>query len=358
MKKCQLNIDCEGPLTKNDNAFELCQAFIPNGDKLFAILSKYDDFLADVEKRPGYQAGDTLRLILPFLKAFGLTHQQMIDYSRSNLVLLPGAAEILKQLSALMPTFIISTSYEPYLEALGQLTGFPPDHVYCTRINLDTYVLPECERNYLRETAVVIAHMPMLEWENDSSGSSPLSAQAQDTIQRLGEIFWDEICSMEAGSLLAETKTIGGKAKARAVLDSLKITGNDLARVMYLGDSITDVEALSLVRDGGGLSVSFNGNAYAVKAAEVCCRANHTSAILLLAELFKKGGKELILEAAGNWNMKSLNNYGVPGDLIKRIKETGLPELEIISDESTDRLIKQSEAHRKTVRGIAIGSLG
>ena len=43
----------------------------------------------------------------------------------------------------------------------------------------------------------------------------------------------------------------------------------ELEDVMYVGDSITDVEAFKLVRDNGGLTVSFNGNSYAVKNAEV-----------------------------------------------------------------------------------------
>ena len=30
--------DCEGPLTLNDNAFELCAHFIEDGDELFKIL--------------------------------------------------------------------------------------------------------------------------------------------------------------------------------------------------------------------------------------------------------------------------------------------------------------------------------
>jgi len=32
---------------------------------------------------------------------------------------------------------------------------------------------------------------------------------------------------------------------------------------MYVGDSITDAEAFRLMRDAGGLAVSFNGNGYA-----------------------------------------------------------------------------------------------
>ena len=62
--------DCEGPLTLNDNAYELCEHFIEDGGELFKILSKYDDYLADVVKLPGYKAGNTLILILPFLSSY------------------------------------------------------------------------------------------------------------------------------------------------------------------------------------------------------------------------------------------------------------------------------------------------
>jgi len=62
--------DCEGPLSKNDNAYELAEHFMPDGARFFAIVSKYDDVQADVVERHGYKAGDTLRLILPFLKAY------------------------------------------------------------------------------------------------------------------------------------------------------------------------------------------------------------------------------------------------------------------------------------------------
>ena len=58
--------DCEGPLTLNDNAFELANHFIDNGGELFKILSLYDDYLVDEVKKPNYKAGNTLLLILPF----------------------------------------------------------------------------------------------------------------------------------------------------------------------------------------------------------------------------------------------------------------------------------------------------
>ncbi len=76
--------DCEGPISKNDNAFELAANFIPNGDKLFANISKYDDVLADVLRKPGYSAGSTLKLILPFFKAYGVTDKQMEEFLREK----------------------------------------------------------------------------------------------------------------------------------------------------------------------------------------------------------------------------------------------------------------------------------
>ena len=39
--------DCEGPLSINDNAYEIADYFIPKGGEFFSILSNYDDLLAE-----------------------------------------------------------------------------------------------------------------------------------------------------------------------------------------------------------------------------------------------------------------------------------------------------------------------
>ena len=54
--------DCEGPISKNDNAYEMTAHYVPHGNKLFTIISRYDDVLAEVLKRSGYKAGDTLKI--------------------------------------------------------------------------------------------------------------------------------------------------------------------------------------------------------------------------------------------------------------------------------------------------------
>ncbi len=114
-----------GPLALNDNAFELCREFIkPQGDRFFQQVSRYDDYLAEVAKRPGYKSGDTLKLILPFLKAHGLTNARIEAYSRKNVTLVPGAEGAFKFLhSRDFPIFEISTSYRPFAEAVGPEAG-------------------------------------------------------------------------------------------------------------------------------------------------------------------------------------------------------------------------------------------
>ena len=51
--------------------------------------------------------------------------------------------------------------------------------------------------------------------------------------------------------------TVGGEQKAEAIRDITKRLGTELEDVLYVGDSITDVEAFKLVRDQWGLDGFF-----------------------------------------------------------------------------------------------------
>jgi energy-converting hydrogenase A subunit R len=360
-KTRQFNTDCEGPISKNDNAMELAASFIPDGGRFFSLVSKYDDFLADVEKRPGYKAGDTLKLILPFLKSHGVTNAEMVNYSRENILLIQGAAETLRFVNRLMPSFIISTSYEPYLHALCSLVGFPVDRVYCTRVNIDAYPLGEGEGVRLGELASEIAGMAMISWGDDATGIEDLSPEDQGTVTRLNHIFWDEIAKMEVGRIFEEVNPVGGVEKANAILDSLQKTGGELPDVIYVGDSITDVQAFELVRDGGGLAVSFNGNGYAIRSADICCMSSDTVVLSLLASAFYRGGRDGVLELAERWSRSSIEGREVEEEVAMRLRsipDEGFPTVELITQSNVSRLIDESEGFRKQVRGVEIGALG
>jgi len=360
MKEAIFITDCEGPISKNDNAFELTSYFIPDGAHFFTLISRYDDIQADIVKRPNYKPGDTLKLILPFLKAYGATNESMRAYSSQNILLVPGADETLRFVLGVMPSFIVSTSYEHYISALCRAVGFPEENVYCTRVDLDKYILSDEEIKRLREIRKEISKMPMLEIPENATRFKDLSAEIQRSVKRLDEIFWDEISQMKAGRILREVNPIGGFEKARAVKEIVDKTGADLSSVIYFGDSITDVDPFKIVRKGGGLTVSFNGNQYAIREAEIAVMSHNTIIISILTDVFRKFGKEEVIRLVEDWSPSRLNGL-CERSLLKKLlsfPENKAPRIERITLENMNRLIRESSEFRKTVRGEAIGKLG
>ncbi len=352
--------DCEGPISKNDNAFELACHYIPDGDFFFTLISKYDDVLADIVKRPGYKAGDTLKLILPFLKAYGATDEGMREYSSRSILLVPGAVETLKYVNEIMPSFIVSTSYEPYISALCEVVGFPKENVYCTKVNIDRYKLEEDEAERLRELRDEIVRMPMIEVPKGARTLDELPSESRRTVERLDEIFWDEISNMEIGVILKEVNPVGGSEKAKAVKEITEKLDVKLSDVMYVGDSITDVSPFQLVRENGGLTVSFNGNEYAIREAEIAVLSSHTVVISILADVFNRFGKGEVLKLAEGWSPSLLAELCNPTLLrvVSSLKLEVEPRVERITGRNRERLMRESSAFRKTVRGEAIGRLG
>lgn len=343
--------DCEGPITKNDNAMELCAHFIPQGDHLFAVLSRYDDYLAYVEARPGYKAGDTLKLILPFLLSYGCSEDEMLPFSLKRMSTMPRALEALRRIGALMPTFIVSTSYEPYIRALCGLIPFPVENTFCTALALRGLRVPEGEVRRLRELAREIASMPLIEW-GEARGPDELPPEAKRVVERLDEIFWGELARGVAGEVLRSVEPVGGEAKADAVRRIAQKVGVGLQEVIYVGDSITDREALGLVRAAGGVAISFNGNRYALEVAEVACLAEDAAPLVAFAILFLRGGREEVLKGVLNWRAEYLLAKGVPEEWIPRA------EVGLVTEENLPLWVSKSEAFRRQVRGVKVGCLG
>ena len=137
--------DCEGPLSINDNAYEISDYFIPEGGELFSILSNYDDML--VEKNiEGYLAGSTLKLILPFFKAYGLTEKDLVEFSEDNINMVDGAYKMINYVQNIMPFYIVSTSYNQYIKALCDKTGFCYENTYSTQLELDKFKISDEEQ--------------------------------------------------------------------------------------------------------------------------------------------------------------------------------------------------------------------
>ncbi len=353
--------DCEGPLSLNDNAFEAAQAFIPRGDYLFTLLSRYDDVLADLAKRQGYRAGTTLTLITPFLKAYGVTNTQLVAHAADTLAVLPGIEEMLRHLATRLPVFIVSTSYEHYLTALCARLAIPRANVYCTPLDLDRYPLPANEAAHLRALADEVTSYPMIQVPDHTTAFHDLSDTDRATVAKLDTVFGQTIPEMTCGRLLKEVVPMGGEGKATAVRTIVSHTAGDLAKVIYVGDSITDVQALQLVARGGGLAVAFNGNRYAVANAEIAVLSDTAHVTALLVDVFAQRGKQAVLDLAGQWNRRAVEAVSAPSDLVTALLDpssTRFPAVYVVNETNVETVTEESRRVRQRVRGDAIGRLG
>jgi energy-converting hydrogenase A subunit R len=353
--------DCEGPLSKNDNAYELTSHFLLNGDTVFSIISKYDDVLADVLKRQHYNAGDTLKLILPFLKAYGVTDKKMEEFSARNLLLIAGTKETLRHVVEVADAFIVSTSYEHYIRALCEFVGFPFENTYCTRLRIDKYNVTKEEKAKLKAIAAEIAAMQIITIPSGANSLRDFSSEDRASLNRLDEIFCEEVPSMGCAKMLSEVVTVGGEQKAQATREITKKLRTPLSSLMYVGDSITDVQAFQLVREGGGLTISFNGNGYAIKNSEVSVLSENNIVTAVIADVFLMRGKNETLKTVENWNPAYLKTSSVEPSLLSRLftlYPKGLPKVQIVTKENMDSLTRESSEFRKKVRGEAIAKLG
>jgi energy-converting hydrogenase A subunit R len=353
--------DCEGPISKNDNAFETVSHFVPQGDKLFTVVSRYDDTLSEVLKRPGYKAGDTLKLVLPFLKAYDVTDRKVRQFSARKLLLIAHARDTLQHMRHISQAYIVSTSYEHYIRALCQAVGFPFENTYCTKLSLDEYRITEEEKRKLKHIGKAVAQLRVFEIPTEAKSRKDLSEEAQMTIRRLDQIFWRTIAKMRVGEIYSAVSPMGGREKAEAIKEIASKDDVNLADIMYVGDSITDEEAFKLVKENGGLTVSFNGNQHAVMNAEIAVLSTDSLTTAVIADVFVRFGKTKTLNLVARWSRGALKNSSVNMDLLGRflkLHPRELPRAEIITREKMENVARESNEFRKRVRGESIGRLG
>ena len=360
MRKTLYLTDCEGPISKNDNAFELAQHFIPNGGEFFAKLSRYDDFLADIEKKPGYKAGDTLKLVVPFLKAYGATDRAIREFSSRGLVLVPRADEMLRAVSGLMPAYIISTSYRPYIEALCAAINFPLSNTYCTEIQLDSHVLPDSEVRWLETLVEEVLSLPEIDLPADATSFEELDDGSRTTIGKLNELFWQELAQLESGKMMSSVDPVGGTEKARAAASARDRERCEWRDVIYVGDSITDRDAMELVKSHGGTAISFNGNRYALQFADYAVVSHDALICAVLAHAFREGGADGLKSLAEGWNRQQLPRDIIPDEMRPEVERIASSDTLFarIGPERLPELTTISEHVRKSIRGTTIGSLG
>lgn len=247
--------DLEGPLSPMDHAAEAMRII---GKKLgqndffdfFGMFSLYDDELT-FEQKPGYNPGDTLRLIAPII-ATRLSDNDLREISEQA-TLTPGAQDLIDTLE-LDDVYVASTSYQQHAYTIARKLGLKEENVNCTE-------LPKYSEFPYYDRLFEIF---------EKFKSSDISVVKKD----LDALFWGE---MNYDYL--KTKVCGGQRKLDVVERLSFDRGRPVSEFVVVGDSITDINMLKGVRQQGGLAISFNGNEYSAPKANLAVSANSLMAI-------------------------------------------------------------------------------
>jgi predicted HAD superfamily phosphohydrolase len=360
--------DLEGPISVLDFAAEMAHLLSQKKDfdlhkydmrEFFFMISNYDDYIIDVPgvkknlKIPEYQPGDTLRLMAPLYVAC-FSEKDLFNLANSNLGLLPGCQKLMQILQKNWEIFIISTSYTQFAHKVSSALKITKDHVYCTDLNI--HALRDGLINIDNEVNVLIKDIYQKYIENNKDLNS--------VIEDLNKFFWKNINS-DYVKVMNQVKVRGGKSKELAVEEISKRTGVHISKMIAIGDSITDINMLQRVNDEGGISISFNGNRFSAKYANIAINTLNSMGILPIFQL-KKNLHIFLNEWESNFQYFKKDPKNIFNELISEeckryfIRNNFVPEIINLSNKTKDQLneiVSRQEQMRKEVRGT-VGSLG
>ncbi len=273
--------DLEGPLSPQDNAYELMKLF-PNGDKIFEVISRYDDLLT-LEEREGYEPGDTLALIIPFLILHNISEDNITTLA-VKAGLTGGAGKLIYWLrSQGWKVFCISTSYEQYARHITQKLGIYAHNVACTPFPLDKFRQTLCKEDCER----------LQQAEQDILTMRPV-ADDERIKQSLDYFFWEKLPTTNLGIALEQVKPVGGRRKVAALNRFADKYGEALSRWVVIGDSITDFRMLQAVEEEGGLAIAFNANEYALPYSTMSLASTSLFDLTEVLEAWQKGQRSRV----------------------------------------------------------------
>ena len=357
--------DLEGPWVRADHAFDAVSRRIPRGEDLFRVISSYDDVRFFAEKVPGYEPGDTLMLVAPFLMAYGADEVflRAIASEPENTRLVPHAREAIRQIKAIDNLYLISTSYSQYVEKAAGILGVRQENTFCTHFPIEELraEVSEADLELVQEWTERIAGMPRIEMD-ESGRILPEWAEAKKALDHL---FWEILPRTSFSRTMEVVKPLGGTRKYGALLEALRVQGKLLRSAAVVGDSITDSVMLEKARDAGALALSFNGNRYSIGSSNAALISGTCWATTAVIEIYLKRGLAGVKEASGTWDersMEHLESLGCRGKTLggleAAIGEGPAPWLAWVDASEMGELVRASEDFRKGLRGESIGALG
>jgi len=273
----------------------------PDGEKIFEVISRYDDLLA-LEEKEGYEPGDTLALIVPFLVLHDITENDISSLAMKAR-LTGGAADLTYRLQIDgWKTFCISTSYQQFALHITQKLGIYSHNVACTTFPLNQF------RNSLSKDDSDLLQQA----EKDI-----LSLHPPDDDRRIKEVldgfYWEKLPAAGIGATIKEVKPVGGRRKVAALNKFAEASSQPLSQWAVVGDSITDFRMLRAVDEAGGLAIAFNANEYALPTATMSLASTSIADLREVLQTWqksqRKGVEKLVKQKEKAANQGDTENF-------------------------------------------------
>lgn len=341
---------CEGPISRNNNVRELTTEFVPEGDRVYDIITKYAYIRANYYGKDN-KIESTSKLVLPFWLAFYANNKKAEEFSAAKLVLRKNSKETLNYLKNISDCFLIGISFEHNMRSICRAISFPLEHTYCTKVNLDTLELDEKGKTKVRGLAWEIVGMSPIKIPSNARSLQDLSSNDLATISRLDKIFSKEIPKIKHCKEIYLDVTIMGEVEKLNMVQNLGNLLSSLENMLYVGCDVTDVSAMKLIRAKGGLAISFNGTEAAVRNADIAVMSEDYTPVAVLADLFLRFGKVEATRVAGNFDKDLLWLSAVDATLLNRILElhpAAWPKVYTVSEWNVETMVSQANEYRKT----------
>ena len=181
------------------------------------------------------------------------------------------------------------------------------------------------------------------------------------------DIFFSEIPKMGIYENIKNIDVIGGEGKKLAIDDIISRDNININELLYIGDSITDVEPLRFAREHDGISISFNGNDYPLREAQIAIVSPSAIATAVIANIYANNDKKAVLTFIDDYNnsdniKKLFEDYKIDSQIneefFRIFKNIKYPLIKIVDSDNFEDILKESIEMRNRIRGEDVGGLG
>jgi len=344
---------CWGFITRNNDLRDICRRYIRDGEHFFDVVERYDRLTAYVLNREENSAGSYYKWCVPFLKANGVTDHLLYECSKDSLQLMPHAKRTMNYISNLIPSYITTSVLEHGMMEIQEQLNIPLCQIADTKLCIDQCMMGNADCRRLKDVAQQISSLKIPDSFYELNVPTELRPEDVEIIRFLDTVFPGKISDAGAMGLMESTDAMTSHRKAYRMLDIRRLTAIDLDSTMYIGSSATDFQPMDLVRDATGLSLSFNGEEFAVRGSNIAVLSEDTTVASVFTSVFADKGALTACEMADNWSRDYLRSMDFPDqslmDAFLRENKDGLPEVYLVDDSNVDEVSKRSEAFRKSI---------